>query len=763
MRKHLLIANLLVCVLGFANIRPNRVALISSSGVNNDYRSWMEYDERLRILGWQYDKFRNTDLAQFFQKQSDYDLILTTSLWNYGDPQEMRHYLLQFGAFLEKGGIAILTDMAYPPMCDWLADLDPQLFIEYGDARRDLGGEKAQLDITSPSSFLTSPHRFLSLPYWAHIRRWGNKYKVWAQTKGGTAVGLVANIGKGVLIVTTAFALSPEMLENLYTNAMGLKTGLMGEWKEPPSEIPPGTFRTSFIVENLKDVSQRAQIKFSIRQNGNILSEGKWEAFTLGPRERKVLRVSLPCQGRGALSAVAYLKANGDVTEFHHAFRVPPLVEMSLPRTIFFPWENVELRIRSAPPEGEKASCRVTIKGESLAKPIEKDLSLVFGERKIIFPAGTFPASREGERYEVEVRAITKRESEVAKGGFEVRIPKEASRVSLGKKGELLVDGKPFFPIGTYHVGKEDLKKVRELGFNCVTSPIFGGDQRELSKGHQEWFEEAHLQGLWVITELSEYIRGGRRNFEEARSLVSQLRLQPHILVHYAIDEPAGGGIPPDVVKRFCEIIKETDPDHPTFVNEVPGEVVKYAHTGEIIGTDPYPIGASTPDSLAWVGNSVKEMRDASKGRPVWAVIQAHRQPPPHSQNRFPTGEEIRCMTYLALNNGAKGVLFYAWGDTYDDWVSGFAFSEELKNFFRGFLKELQKVGMHYAMGEIRRDSIKIEPADAPLDAVFVKDRNKEMVVIVNPTSKPVRAKVKSPLGEWREDFSPFEVWIKEK
>lgn len=119
-------------------------------------------------------------------------------------------------------------------------------------------------------------------------------------------------------------------------------------------------------------------------------------------------------------------------------------------------------------------------------------------------------------------------------------------------------------------------------------------------------------------------------------------------------------------------------------------------------------------------------------------------------------------MTYLALNNGAKGVLFYAWGDAYDDWVSGFAFSEELKSFFRGFLKELQEVGIHYALGEIRRESIRIEPADAPLDAVFIRDRDKEMVVIVNPTSKPIRAKVKSPLGEGEKDFSPFEVWIKE-
>jgi hypothetical protein len=46
--------------------KPKRVAVISSSGVNNDFRSWGEYDDRLRVLGWEFDKFRNTELGKFF-------------------------------------------------------------------------------------------------------------------------------------------------------------------------------------------------------------------------------------------------------------------------------------------------------------------------------------------------------------------------------------------------------------------------------------------------------------------------------------------------------------------------------------------------------------------------------------------------------------------------------------------------------------------------------------------------------------------------
>ena len=37
----------------FGEAKPRKVALISSSGVNNDYRSWGEYDGTLKELGWQ--------------------------------------------------------------------------------------------------------------------------------------------------------------------------------------------------------------------------------------------------------------------------------------------------------------------------------------------------------------------------------------------------------------------------------------------------------------------------------------------------------------------------------------------------------------------------------------------------------------------------------------------------------------------------------------------------------------------------------------
>ncbi|MEJ7615349.1 MAG: hypothetical protein SQA66_17125, partial [Candidatus Fervidibacter sacchari] len=368
-------------------------------------------------------------------------------------------------------------------------------------------------------------------------------------------------------------------------------------------------------------------------------------------------------------------------------------------------------------------------------------------------------------QYLVRAEATSGGEKQTVEAVFEISDLKSVPTVvRIGARGELLVNGKVFFPIGTYHVGIEDLKRVKELGFNCVTGPIYAGDQSELTPDQKAWHDEAYKQGLFVITELSEYIRGGRRNFEQARKIVSQLRVHPATIVHYAIDEPHGYGISPDAVRKFCQVIAETDPEHPTFVNEVPGVVTQYANIAHITGTDPYPIGSGVPESLSWVGNAVKQTVEAAGGRPVWAVIQSHRQPPPHSDNRFPTPEEIRCMAYLALNNGAKGLLFYAWGDVYrteqGEWVSGFKFSEQLQRFFQNFNNELAEMGLHYLSGKVRKDAVKIEPADTALDAVWIEHGKAKFLVVVNPTSKPVRATISTPLNRFEKEFAPFEVHI---
>ena len=738
--------------------KPKRVAVISSSGVNNDFRSWGEYDGRLQVLGWEFDKFRNTELEKFFERAQDYDFVLTTSLWNYGDPQDMRKFVHHWRRYLGTGGIVVLTDMAYPPMCDWLSDLSEDLSISYGDAFRDLGAEKASLDNSRLSRFLLKPNRVEALNFWAHFRKWGKGYTVWARTKAGTAVGLVASVGRGVLIVTTAWAFSPEMLVNIYANALTIKSGIWAEFVGLPQELPPSTQLVRLLIENLQEQPKTVEVTLRVTRDEGQMARVQSLQVPLKGREHKVISVPVTFDWRGKLNLVATIGLpEGEVFEVSQPVRIPELVELRLKRTVFVRSDRVEIFVRLNPFQGRKARATITVRQQGGAPVFTSTLT---SSKVISLPAYSLKPGQYLVR--AEAREVKK---QIVEAMFEVSDLKSVPTVvRVGTRGELLVNGKVFFPIGTYHVGLEDLKQVKGLGFNCVTGPIYGGDQSGLTPDQKAWHDEAYKQGLFVITELSEYIRGGRRNYEQARKLVSQLRIHPATLVHYAIDEPMGGGISPETVRKFCQVIAETDPEHPTFVNEVPGAVVQYAGIAHITGTDPYPIGSGVPESLSWVGNSVKQAVEAAGGRPVWAVIQAHRQPPPNSANRFPTPEEIRCMAYLALNNGAKGLLFYAWGDVYQteqgEWVSGFKFNEQLQTFFRKFNAELAEMGLHYLLGKVRRDAVKFEPADVTLDAVWIEHGKAKFVVIVNPTSKPVRAAISTPLKRFEKEFAPFEVHI---
>lgn len=746
---------------GFGAMKPRRVALISSSGVNNDFRSWKEYDGQLQELGWQYDKFLNTELDKFFSRASDYDLVLTTSLWNYGDPEDMRTYIPQWEKYMRNGGVLVLTDMAYPPMCDWLSSLDPELYIHYGDASRDLG-INSQLDLSSPSSFLRLPNAINAFPYWAHFPRWGKKYSVWAMTKGRTALGLFALVEGGILIVTTGFGFSSKMLENLYQNAVNLKSGLDIRWQKVPQNVKPSKFQGEILVKNLKGKMVSLEMNFQLKQGEKVLYQTDTQRIHISAQGQKAISVAIPCPNRGDFTVVVKYKTKEmeEPNELSYSFKIPPLVEVSLNRTLFAHSDEMKVEVRTTPREGESVNCRLSILDKS-SRVLWVKSWIGKEEETIRVPISSLSPGE----YLLSVNGEAKSES--FSQGIHFKVSEEESPAvitKIGKNGELLINGKPFFPLGTYHIAEEDLSEVKKMGFNCVTSPIYGGDQSELKQGQLSWHNSAKEAGLWVITEFSEYIRSGRRNFEQAKELISQLRLHPSTIAHYAIDEPLGCGIGKDLVKQFCDLIKEVDPDHITFVNEVPGAVIEYAGIGDVTGTDPYPIGQDIPKSLAWVGEAVETTVKASGGKPVWAVIQAHRQPPANSRNRYPTPDEIRCMSYLALNHGAKGLLFYAWGDTYQTqngiWESGFKFDSKLMEYFPTLLGELKEMGEWYLLGEVKRiSSQSLEPSF--IDVALIEYKGRRRLVAINPTNEVIDGRIKIGSEEVFHRFLPFEVFIR--
>ncbi len=239
----------------------------------------------------------------------------------------------------------------------------------------------------------------------------------------------------------------------------------------------------------------------------------------------------------------------------------------------------------------------------------------------------------------------------------------------IDQHGRLLIDGKPFFPLGMYFSGmKEDeLRVYAQSKFNCLMP--YGSPNRS-------GMDLAHDFGLKVIYSIKDWHHGsqwcpksiGSVDDEEpmVRARVREYRDHPALLAWYLNDELPQSFLPQ--LQSHQRWVAEEDPDHPTWVvlYQV-NEVAAYVNTFDVIGTDPYPIGRK-PASMAgeWTAETFRQVAAA---RPMWQVPQIFnwgnyaKTDEERSKGRTPTCEEVRGMAWQCIAEGATGLIFYSWFD----------------------------------------------------------------------------------------------------
>jgi hypothetical protein len=105
-------------------------------------------------------------------------------------------------------------------------------------------------------------------------------------------------------------------------------------------------------------------------------------------------------------------------------------------------------------------------------------------------------------------------------------------------------------------------------------------------------------------------------------------------------------------------LIKEHDPGSVTFAVINPTQIQYWRDSVDVFGVDPYPIGISKPMSI--VGDITREAEEGvDYSRPVWTVIQFFRR---NRASRFPTQRDLHDMSWTAIAEGARGVLYWSYG-----------------------------------------------------------------------------------------------------
>ncbi len=245
--------------------------------------------------------------------------------------------------------------------------------------------------------------------------------------------------------------------------------------------------------------------------------------------------------------------------------------------------------------------------------------------------------------------------------------------VDIDEHKRVLVDGRPFFPLGMYWSGidQEQLDVYADSAFNCLMP---------YGMPTQEQMDMVQAKGLKVIYSVKDIYHGSSycpkaitsREDETAfiQGKVEAFRDHPALLAWYINDE-----MPSSMLDRLTErkvLLEQLDPDHPTWVvlYQV-DELRRYLPSFHVIGTDPYPI-PTRPVALAgqWTRKTVDGVHGA---RPVWMVPQVFnwanykKTADEKAQHRAPTLEEMRSMAWQCIAEGANGLVFYSWFDLRKD------------------------------------------------------------------------------------------------
>jgi hypothetical protein len=265
----------------------------------------------------------------------------------------------------------------------------------------------------------------------------------------------------------------------------------------------------------------------------------------------------------------------------------------------------------------------------------------------------------------------------------------QASRghvVTLNTNQVLEIDGRKVFPIGfslgpppegMTPEGKPALAELAEAGALFVrTGARTNGWSREVIEAESAYLDAAARHGMFCWPYLRELASIGPTHptrEELLRKIVTRFRHHPALLAWKGADEPEWGKLPLPPLLRAREILRELDPHHPMVTIHAPRGTVEslrpYNDTADILGADIYPVSyppgihsLSTNKTLGLVGEHTRLIREVADGRlPVWMVLQISWSGvlKPGKTLRFPTFPEERFMTYQAIINGARGLVYF--------------------------------------------------------------------------------------------------------
>lgn len=258
--------------------------------------------------------------------------------------------------------------------------------------------------------------------------------------------------------------------------------------------------------------------------------------------------------------------------------------------------------------------------------------------------------------------------------------------VSINFDNVLVVNGRKVFPIGftlgppvdgKTPAGKNGMQELADAGGLFIrTGAIHENWAESTIAAEEKWEAAAASHGLYCWVNLRDLAKVGPHDTKREallRRVINEFKDNPGLLLWKGVDEPEWDKVKIPPMLHARDIIRQLDTNHPISIIQAPRGTVEtllpYAPAGDITGADIYPVSYPpgkdsllTNKEISMVGDYTKTMMTVSQERqPVWMVLQIAWSGvvKPGTTLRFPTFPQERFMTYQAIINGARGLVYF--------------------------------------------------------------------------------------------------------
>jgi hypothetical protein len=256
----------------------------------------------------------------------------------------------------------------------------------------------------------------------------------------------------------------------------------------------------------------------------------------------------------------------------------------------------------------------------------------------------------------------------------------------------LHVQGRPTFVLGlyttsgysttrsTYARGNDGwgIERMAEAPINLLINYHLG---RAPVPALNAYLDELQSRGMRYLQTVNFYHRAdgqyrqieypaARLGEDELNTWVAQtLGAHPGLAGFYVMDEQPAEMVP--TVFRQYRALAAAAPGSVTYGVLGDGREAQapaWRDALDVLGLDPYPIvKPSGQNDLAMVGEWTRLGQDAVKGsRPLWMVLQYF---PLTAAGGWPTEAELRAMSWMAIIEGARGLLYWSYGEKGLAWI----------------------------------------------------------------------------------------------